>query len=106
MKYKIYLDELETNSNKIVDYSKNTINSKINELDKIFDNLNWRGKAANTYLNGYKTRIDKLYKINDNITKLAQYLQSGFTDFNETNNDLSKSWDAFIDETDGDNDEL
>ncbi len=106
MKYKIYLDELEEKSNKLINYSKHNIDNKVNELDSLFDDMKWSGRGYNTFISGYKSRINKLKKYSNNLTKLAIYLKDGFNNYNETNDKLVKSWDNFIDELKGDNDEL
>ena len=106
MKYKIYLDKLEESSNKLINLSKNDIGSNIKELDELFNNVKWQGKAFNTFISGYKNRINMLKKYNDNLTKLALYLKDGFNNYNDTNDKLVKSWDSFIDEVKGDNSEL
>ena len=106
MKYKIYLDKLEESSNKLINLSKNDIGSNIKELDELFNNVKWQGKAFNIFISGYKNRINMLKKYNDNLTKLALYLKDGFNNYNDTNDKLVKSWDSFIDEVKGDNSEL
>lgn len=106
MKYKIYLDKLEEESNKLINLSKNDIATNVKELDELFNGVKWTGKGYNTFINGYKARMNRLKKYNDNLTKIALYLKDGFNNYNETNDKLVKSWDNFIDEIKGDNDEL
>ena len=106
MKYKIYLNELEEQTNKLVTFSKNDINTKISELKTIFDDVNWQGKGHNTFINGYNNKINYLEKMGNNILLLTEYLTNCHNDYSETNDKLIKSWDKFMDEIKGGNDEL
>jgi len=103
MRYKVYLNELEDESNKLINYSKNEIGNKINELEEVLKDIKWYGKACSTYLDGYNIRINKLKRMNNNFTALANYLKECYDNYNETNRSLGSSWDSLIDEKVGGN---
>ena len=106
MRYRIYLDELDEKSTELVNYSKNNIASKINELAIVFNDINWHGKASNAFINGYNNKINNLKRLNNNIELLARFLRECHDNYSETNNTLGKSWDSFIDEVYGGHNEL
>ncbi len=108
MKYKVYLDELEEESLKIINYSKNDINDKIEELKMIVNEMNWQGKARDTFVNEYNHRINKLKRINDKVRMFGEYLKFCKEHYGETNEKLKKSWEEYLNEIekDGELDEL
>ncbi len=106
MKYKIYLDELEDKTTKIINYSQNDISDKIKELQSVFNNSKWQGKACNTYLSGYNEKLTQINRYNDNIRLLAEYLKEANINYQETNEKLSQSWDDFINEIKGEDNGL
>ena len=103
MKYKVYLDELDDKCTELINYSKDNIGTKINELEIIFDDIKWYGKAHSTYISGYQEKITRLKRINNNLELLAKYLKECHDNYNDTNNSLGKSWNDFLDEMTGDN---
>jgi transposase-like protein len=106
MKYKVYLDELDKKCDELLNCSKNNINEKINELSHAFDGVIWQGIYYDTYLNGYNKEINKLKKINRNFELFARFLKETHVNYSDTNEKLSKSWEEFLSELKGDNDEL
>ena len=106
VRYKVYLDELEEESNELVKYSNEKINPKINELKTLFDDVIWAGKGYNTFINGYNQKIKYLEKAGNNIELLAKYLTNAEKDYREVNGKIVNSWNDFVDEISGDSDGL
>lgn len=102
MRYKVYLDNLEDKNNALISYSRNNISPKIEELGKVFNNVEWSGRAHSKYIAGYNARIEKLNKLNHNMELLGHFLERCHGNYNEANEKLIKSWDSFIEEIKGD----
>jgi len=90
---KVYLDELTEYGNELVNYSKNNISSKIDELKKSINDLEWKGTGYESFIEGYNNRINKIIEWNNNLTKLASFLLTVTTDYNDTNEDIYKHYD-------------
>lgn len=71
---RVYLKEIETKSHEIMDYSKNVIAEKIAQMKNLPEEIEWKGKARDSYVNTYKTKIAELEKLNNNIYKIAEFL--------------------------------
>lgn len=106
MKYKVYLNELDDKSNELINYSKNNIASKIDELSMVITDIDWYGNAGNKYKLGYDKKIIKLKKYGENIEKLGKYLAESHNSYKESNDDLERSWNDFLDELKGDNNDV
>lgn len=98
MKYKVYLDELEEESNKLINYSKNDINNKIEELRKIIYEINWQGNARDSYINEYNNKIEKINNMNSKIRMLGEYLKFSKEHYGETQEKLKKNWEEYLNE--------
>ena len=96
--YKIYLDELSDASNRLVNYSKNDINNKIAEIKAIGESINWVGPAHDKFISGFDKQITNLNRLNDKIRLFGEYLDHAYESYNDTNNDVHKSWDNYLDE--------
>lgn len=95
--YKIYLDELSDESRKIVNYSKIDINNKIEEIKRLGESIKWSGPAHDSFIKGFNKQIINLEKLNDRIRLFGEYLDYAHEDYNNTNNDVNKSWNNFLD---------
>ncbi len=98
MKYKIYLNELDDTSKKLVRYSKNDIKNKINEIKDIGMSLNWKGPAHDNFMNGFNKKIENLNLLNDKICLLGEYLDNCYSSYNETSNKVNNSWEEYLSE--------
>ena len=98
MKYKVYLDELNDASRKLVSYSKIDIKNKIDELKNIGESIKWYGPAHDSFINGFNKRIDNLNKLNSKISVFGEYLENSYTNYSETSNKVNNSWEEYITE--------
>ena len=96
--YKIYLDELSDASNKLVNYSNTDINNKIGELKNLAESIKWTGSAHDSFINGFNKQIYEVTKLNDKIRLFGEYLGFAHESYDNTNNDVNKSWNNFLDE--------
>lgn len=95
---KVYLDELESTGNELVNYSQNNIASKIEELKQTTNNFEWQGLAYNSYINAFNTKINKLIRMNNNLVNLAKFLLSVEENYDNTNKRISNAYEELIEE--------
>ena len=95
---KVYLDELEDKGNELINYSKNNISNTINELKNATDNFIWKGPGYQSYISQYKTKMDKLEKINNNLSKIASYLIIAKDGYEDANMDINSMYEDLVDE--------
>ena len=98
MRYFIKLDELETKSHEMINFSKIDINDKIEELRNLQNRFDWSGEAHDEYIYRYNNQIENLKKVNKDISMFGEYLLFFKEHYNETNEKLESSWQEFIDE--------
>ena len=98
MKYKVYLDELEEESLKIINYSDKEIHDKIEELKVLGDEINWHGGAHDKFIIEYNEGIKKLNKLNRKIRLFGEYLKFCKDHYGETQEKLRKDWEEYLDE--------
>ena len=95
---KVYLDELESIGNELVNYSKNEISSKIDELKNLTNNLEWNGMGYETFIEGYNNRINKIIEWNDNLTRMASFLLTAKDDYTDTNENIESKYNENLEE--------
>lgn len=95
---KVYLDELEETGNELVNYSKNEISSKINDLKNVTKDLDWNGIGYETFVEGYNKKVNRIVEWNENLTKMASFLLTAKNDFNDTNEDIEKQYNESLSE--------
>ncbi len=98
MKYKIYLDELEEETNKIINYSKRDINDKINEIREIGNDIKWSGPAHDSYMEVFNNQIYELQMMNGKVELLGHYLGLCTNQYSDTNNKVKNNWKKYIEE--------
>ncbi len=96
MKHVVQLDELEDKSNELINYSKNDINNKIEELRKVVSEFTWKGPSHDAFINGYNERIKKITSINNKMQLFGEFLKFAQNDYKETNAKLMDSWEKYI----------
>lgn len=95
---KIYLDEIESKGNELVNFSKNNIASKINELKDAVSKFEWEGIAHDTYVNGYYNRINRIVELNNKLCKLSQFLLQVREDYGTANGKIETAYEEIIDD--------
>ena len=95
---KVYLDELESTCNELVNYSQNSIANKIEELKQAPNNFVWQGLAYDSYVNNFNTKIDKLIRMNNSLTNLAKFLLSAEENYNNANERINNAYEELIEE--------
>lgn len=95
---KIYLNEIETKGEELVRYSKNDINTKIEELKVSPKKFVWQGPAYDTFIKGYNTKIKKITELNNNLAKIAEYLLRVKEDYSNTNERIENAYNELLDE--------
>ena len=96
--YKIYLDELSDASRRLINYSNNDINNKIMEIKSIGESIKWNGPAHDKFIDGFEKQIINLEKLNAKIRLFGEYLAHAEESYNDTNNDVNKTWNNYLDE--------
>ena len=61
---------------KVATYIANNMANIIEELKQAPNNFVWQGLAYNSYVSNFNTKINKLIKMNNNLTNLAKFLLS------------------------------
>jgi len=98
MRKKIYLDEIEAKSIELANFSKNDIANELEELRKAPTKLVWEGLAKEKYLVGYNKKVDHLIELNNNICKIAEFLQRVKDDYNGANEKINNAYEELIGE--------
>jgi hypothetical protein len=93
---KIYLGEIEQAGNDLINFSKNDINNKIEELKELPRKFVWETPTSNSYIEMYENMINKISNINNDLIKLAEFLLMADSDYSESNNKITKAYDDFI----------
>ena len=95
---KIYLDELESISNELINYSQKNIADGIEELKLSTNNFIWQGPAYNSFINGYNLKIYELEKMNEELTKISKFLLSVTDSYSNTNLKISNAYEELLNE--------
>lgn len=95
---KIYIDELETKKQEIVDYSEKNIKNTVSELKVLPKNFVWQGKAYKSYIAGYEAKMSKLEAYNTGLTKIASFLSMVTENFNNANEKIENAYDELLKE--------
>ena len=95
---KVYLDELEDVSNELVSYSQNNISREVEELKLATNNFIWQGPAYNSFIDGYNTRINELIKMNECLTKIANFLSVVKDNYSDTNVKINNAYEELLEE--------
>ena len=95
---KIYLNEIEAKGEELIRYSKNDINTKIEELKDTTKNFVWQGTAYDTFMKGYNAKINKMTELNNNMAKIAEYLLRVKDDYANANEKIENAYNEFLDE--------
>ncbi len=97
-RFKVYMDELADSSNKLVNYSKNDINDKINEIKALAESIKWSGPAHNRFMIGFNEKITEVQKLNNKLELLGRFLTHAHDSYDETRKDVNKSWEKLLEE--------
>lgn len=95
---KIYLDEIEDKSRELINFSKNDVALEIEELKKIPNNFIWEGLVKDKYLIGYNNRINKLSELNNNVSKIAEFLLRVNEDYHGANQRIDNAYEELLNE--------
>ena len=95
---KVYLDEIEEKAGEIISFSKNNINEKIVELKESTNGFIWQGLGHSSYVNGYNARLNKVMELNNNMTKIAEYLLRVREDYDNANHRIDNAYNELLDE--------
>lgn len=97
-RFKVYMDELSDSSNKLINYSKNDINDKINEIKALADSIKWSGPAHDSFMIGFNEKITEVQKLNSKLELLGKFLTHAHDNYDETRKDVNKSWEKYLEE--------
>ena len=95
---KVYIDELEDKGNELINYSQNNIKETICNLKASTNNLIWDGPGYQSYISQFNSKINKLEKINNNLSKIASYLITAKDEYYDTNIKIDKMYEELLEE--------
>ena len=95
---KVYLDEVENKANELVNYSKNDISLKIEDMKNLTDKFIWKGQASESFISGYKNKINKLAELNNKMSKIAEFLFTVNSGYQETNERVNNMYEELVEE--------
>ena len=96
---KVYLDELSKKSSELIDYSKNNIANKIEQIRLLSESIIWKGPGSIEYLNNFNSKINQLVKLNNNVRKIAEYLLDVADNYNLANNRINSMYEELLKES-------
>ena len=97
-KVKVYIDEVEDKGLELVNYSKNNIASTINDLKSAPSNFIWGGLGYQSYILQYNIKMKKLEKINENLSKIAEYLLTVKEGYEDANYKINNTYEELLNE--------
>ena len=89
---KIYLDEVEDTSYKLVHYSNNEIANKINDLKNAVNNFVWEGPASAVFLQKYNIKIEKMIQMNESLANIGKFLLNVKDNYSDVNRKRDNSF--------------
>lgn len=95
---KVYLDELEPKAQELINFSQKNIKEKIDELKLLTNDFVWQGKAHDSYIRGYNNRINKIEELNNNLTKIANFLLSVKDNYHNVNEKINTTYEELLSE--------
>ena len=95
---KIYLDEVRATGEELIQFTKNDITSKIEELKLVTKDLIWQGQAYNNFIEGYNAKIVKLEQMNDSLSNIANFLITVNDNYGETNRKIDNAYEELIED--------
>ena len=98
MRKKIYLNEIEEKSSELASFSRNNIHNELEELKNAPNKLVWEGLAKERYLNLYRKKLNHLYELNNNVCKIAEFLQRVKDDYDGANDRINNAYEELISE--------
>ncbi len=94
----VKMDVLKEKSKELSDYNNENVKTKIEELDKAFDNITWRGKSKKTFLDCYRSKIAELSKITTMIDFYSSFMEKASTNYTEANEEAIEEWKKVFDQ--------
>ena len=95
---KIYLDEVRATGEELIQFTKNDITSKIEELKLVTKDLIWQGQAYNNFIEGSNAKIVKLEQMNDSLSNIANFLITVNDNYGETNRKIDNAYEELIED--------
>ena len=95
---KVYIDELETKGIELVNYSQNDISEKIDELKSIKEEFKWNGIGYLAYINQYDAVLNKIERINNNLSLIAKFLLDVKDGYEEVNMDINGVYEKALED--------
>ncbi len=95
---RIYLDEVEDTSYKLVHYSNNEIANKINDLKNAVNNFVWEGPASAVFLQKYNIKIEKMIQMNESLANIGKFLLNVKDNYSDVNRKIDNSFNELMGE--------
>ena len=96
--HKVYLDELAESGNELVNYAKNDINNKIDELKNLAKSIDWSGPAHDKFIINFNEKLEIVQNLNNKLVLLGEFLTHAHDSYNEANKKVVLSWEKYLDE--------
>ena len=96
---RVYLEELESTGNNLINYTQNNMAKVIEELKLATNNFVWQGPAYNSYIKGYMVRIQRLEKLNNDMKKIAEYMLRVKDEYSNANGKIENAYNELVDES-------
>ena len=94
-KYYVRMDELKEHGEEIKKYASDIVDSKVQELIKIGNSINWEGPAHDSFYASFTEKIKKIRYVAAMLEVYGQFMimaSEGYTDIND------QIYKSFLDE--------
>lgn len=100
MQYLVKMDELTEGGSKIRKIAKENINTKIDELITMVDELEWEGPSFDAFMVQYVDSAMKLYDVSDAVDKIGKFMEQASSAWTETEEETEKNLNRYNNDVD------
>lgn len=95
MRQRIIGTEIINYENSLDDTIEKNIIPRINEMQNVFNNIEWKGIGKDSFVNSYDEVLFELKKIPNVLKLYVKFLNSSMTDYEDLMTELKKQYDDF-----------
>jgi hypothetical protein len=95
MRQRIIGTEIINYENSLDDTIEKNIIPRINEMQNVFNNIEWKGIGKDSFVNSYDEVLFELKKIPNVLKLYVKFLNSSMTDYEDLMMELKKQYDDF-----------
>ena len=95
MRQRIIGTEIINYENSLDDTIEKNIIPRINEMQNVFNDIEWKGIGKDSFVNSYDEVLFELKKIPNVLKLYVKFLNSSMTDYEDLMMELKKQYDDF-----------